>query len=97
MVLRAVAQVFEDFRYVEVVDHGPLVLLKFRARVGDRELEGWDELRFDADGRIDDFTVLVRPLSGLQALVARMQALLAEAGAGPGDGPAGAGSGQAGA
>ena len=33
--------------------------------VGDRELEGIDLLRFNEDGLIADFTVFVRPLSGL--------------------------------
>ena len=76
-ILRAVARVFEDFRYVDVVDGGDVALLKFRAHVGDRELEGWDELRFDDAGRIRDLTVVIRPLSGLQAVVERMQTALA--------------------
>lgn len=76
-ILRAVARVFEDFRYVDVVDGGDVALLKFRAHVGDRQLEGWDELRFDAAGRIDEFTVMIRPLSGLQAVAERMQEALA--------------------
>lgn len=79
MVLRAVAQVFEDFRYTDVLDAGDQVGLVFEARVGDRELQGWDHLRFGPDGRIREFTVMVRPLSGLQALVERMQALLTAA------------------
>ena len=37
----------------------------FRAAIGDRELEGLDLLRFDDDGLICDFTVFLRPLSGL--------------------------------
>jgi hypothetical protein len=39
--------------------------LVFRANVGDRELEGIDLLRFNEGGLIEDFTVFVRPLSGL--------------------------------
>ncbi len=77
MVLRAVAHVFEDFRYVDVLDAGDRVGLVFEARVGDRDLQGWDYLHFDDAGRIREFTVMIRPLSGLQALVARMQELLA--------------------
>lgn len=77
MVLRAVAHVFEDFRYVDVLDDGDRVGLVFEARVGDRDLQGWDYLHFDDNGRIREFTVMIRPLSGLQALVARMQELLA--------------------
>lgn len=77
MILRAVARVFEDLRYVDVLDAGDRVGLVFEARVGDRDLQGWDYLAFDDAGRIREFTVMVRPLSGLQALVARMQEELA--------------------
>ena len=76
MILRAVSRVFEDFRYVRVVEVGDVAVLKFRARVEDRELEGIDELVFDDTGRIREFTVMIRPLSGLQAVVAHMQRLL---------------------
>lgn len=79
LILGAVSQVFEDFRYVDVLEQGPKAMLKFRARVADRELEGWDELVFDDAGRIAEFTVMVRPLSGLTALVDRMQAMLEQA------------------
>jgi uncharacterized protein len=75
-VLRAVATLFEDFRYVDVFDEGDRAVLQFEARVDDRELQGIDLLRFDDEGRITEFTVMIRPLSGLNALVARMQALL---------------------
>jgi uncharacterized protein YceH (UPF0502 family) len=80
LVLRAVAQVFEDFRYVDVLDAGDHVALVFEARVGDRQLQGLDHLRFDDTGRIAEFTVMVRPLSGLHALVERMRVLLESAG-----------------
>jgi uncharacterized protein len=75
-VLRAVSTVFEDFRYVDVLDDGDRAGLVFAARVGDREVEGWDYLRFDDDGRIVEFTVMLRPLSGLLAVVDAMQAAL---------------------
>jgi hypothetical protein len=60
---------FEDFRYVGEfhADDGSEVL-RFRTRVGDRDVEGIDMLRFDDDGLIDDFTVMVRPLSATLAL-----------------------------
>jgi hypothetical protein len=46
--------------------------LVFRARVGDRELEGVDLLRTGADGLVVDLTAIIRPLSGLAALAATM-------------------------
>jgi hypothetical protein len=55
------------------------VALEFRARVGDRELKGIDLIRFDADGRIADFEVMIRPASGLQALSEEMGRRLAAA------------------
>ncbi|MFJ9865789.1 nuclear transport factor 2 family protein [Streptomyces sp. NPDC101165] len=75
-ILRGVFQVFEDFRYVREIgapdasDHA----LVFTARVGDRELTGCDFLHVNEDGLIDDFMVMVRPLSGAQALAEAMGA-----------------------
>ena len=56
----------------------------FRARVGDRELEGCDFLHTNDAGLIDELVVMVRPLSAALALVEGMQAELtpAETGAG---------------
>ena len=75
--LRAVFEVFEDFRYVdELAAEGGGQALIFAARVGDRQLEGMDLLYDDADGRIARFTVMVRPLSGALALAEAMKAKL---------------------
>jgi len=70
-------QVFEDFRYTDELTGDGAHALVFRARVGDRELEGLDLIRDGDDGLIDDFTVMVRPASGLQALGAAVGAALA--------------------
>jgi uncharacterized protein len=75
-VLRAVAMVFEGLRYVDVLEDGDRAVLRFTANVGDRIVEGVDLLTFDADGRIRELTVLLRPLSGLLAVVEAMQAAL---------------------
>jgi hypothetical protein len=67
--LRIVAETFEDFRYTdELAGAGDAHALIFRARVGERDLEGMDLLRLGPDGLIADFTVMIRPLSGLVAL-----------------------------
>ena len=71
--LQQAVQVFEDFRYDRTFyagDHS--VVLEFSARVGDKTLKGIDMIRFDAEGRIAEFEVMVRPASGLQALGAEM-------------------------
>jgi ketosteroid isomerase-like protein len=76
VLLTAVVQVFEDFRYVDQVEHGDVAVLVFKARVGDRELDGVDVLRFSDDGLISELMVMVRPMSGMHALAAAMQARL---------------------
>jgi hypothetical protein len=81
VVLGAVIQVFEDFRYIGQAEGEDLAVLMFAARVGDRELEGVDILRFDEDDRVRELTVMVRPMSGVQALAERMRAMLEAAGA----------------
>jgi ketosteroid isomerase-like protein len=83
VVLGAVATVFEDFRYTDHIESGNTAVLVFEARIGDRELQGMDMLRFGADGRVVELTVMVRPMSGVQALAERMGELVEAAGAPP--------------
>ena len=79
-VLAAVAQIFEDFRYTDQIEDGETATLLFEARVGDRELNGVDVLRFDGEGKINELMVMIRPLSGLNALVEAMGKKLEEMG-----------------
>jgi hypothetical protein len=78
MLLAAVSRVFEDFRYEREIgapqarDHA----LVFRARIGERELDGCDFLHTNEHGLIDDLCVMVRPLSGALALAEAMKAEL---------------------
>jgi len=73
-ILHAVVEVFEDFRYVAEIGEGADEhVLVFRAHVGDRELEGIDLLHHDASGTIDRLTVMIRPLSALQAVAGAMR------------------------
>ncbi|GGR18683.1 nuclear transport factor 2 family protein [Streptomyces roseolus] len=75
-ILRGVLRVFEDFTYVREIanpdgrDHA----FVFTATVDGKRIQGCDFLHFDDDGLIDDFTVMVRPLSAAQALAAAMGA-----------------------
>jgi hypothetical protein len=75
-ILRGVLRVFEDFRYVRELTggEGREHALVFEARIGDVRVEGCDFLHLDDDGLIDEFTVLVRPLSAAQALSEAMAA-----------------------
>ncbi len=78
MILRAVIEVFEDFRYDREIgapgaaDHA----LVFTARVGDKQLEGCDFLHQTPDGVIDELTVMIRPMNGVLALAEAMRAKL---------------------
>ncbi|MEV7546131.1 nuclear transport factor 2 family protein [Streptomyces sp. NPDC089915] len=85
---------FEDLRYlgrlegeVETSADGeaaPTVVLPFRALVAGRQIHGIDQLQFDGEGRIKEFTVMVRPQSAVQALGQAVLAGLVEDGLAPG-------------
>jgi len=81
MILGAVVQVFEDFRYVEQVETGDTAVLMFEARAGERELQGVDILRFGEGDLIRELIVMVRPMSGMHALADEMKKMLEAAGA----------------
>lgn len=68
LVLSTAAAVFEEFKYHRRFVDGNDVALEFSARIGETELKGIDLIRFNDDGLITEFEVMVRPASGLQAL-----------------------------
>jgi SnoaL-like domain len=76
ILLEAIVQVLEDFRYLEQVETGDVAVLVFEATAGDREVQGVDIIKFGEDGRIVEMTVMMRPMSGLVAVGERMKALL---------------------
>ncbi|MGB7587091.1 MAG: nuclear transport factor 2 family protein [Solirubrobacterales bacterium] len=71
-VLSHVAETLEDLTYVDEAVGERTVVLRFKARVGDRELEGVDYLKLDEDGRVADLTVFMRPMSALNAFNEQM-------------------------
>lgn len=78
-ILRGVLRVFEDFRYVREIhdSNGRDHAFVFEAKIAGgsaRLITGCDFLHFNDDGLIDDFTVMVRPLSGATALSEAMGA-----------------------
>lgn len=75
-ILRGVMRVFEDFRYVREINDagGRDTALVFQANVNGKAVTGCDFIHVDDDGKIDDFMVMVRPLSGAQALAEAMGA-----------------------
>ena len=70
LILNTVVGVFEGFAYHRELasDDGLSAVLEFSAEVNGKQLKGIDLIHFDADGRITDFEVMVRPMSGLAAL-----------------------------
>ncbi len=75
-VLTHVAATLEDFRYTDELADERTVVLRFKARVGDRELEGIDFLELDEQGLVKELTVFMRPMSALTAFNEQMAARL---------------------
>jgi SnoaL-like domain len=75
-ILRGVLRVFEDFHYIrEIQDsNGQDHAFVFETVVSGKKITGCDFLHFNDDGLIDDFMVMVRPLSGATALSEAMGA-----------------------
>jgi hypothetical protein len=78
-VLTEVIATLENFRYTDELHEGDTVALRFKADVEDRELEGIDFLEHDADGRVAELTVFMRPLSAVNRFNERMTERLAAA------------------
>ena len=79
VILGTVVKVFADFTYHRTYTSadGMSAVLEFSAKVNGKELKGIDQIQFDAEGKIVDFEVMVRPMSGLQALGEEMVTRLA--------------------
>ncbi len=75
-VLTHVAATLEDFAYTDELAEDGVVVLRFKARVGDRELEGIDFLELDEEGRVAELTVFMRPMSALTRFNEQMAARL---------------------
>jgi hypothetical protein len=76
VILRAVTRVVQDFQFEREIgaEGASDQALVFKARVGDRELHGCDFLHIGEDGLVDEFTVMVRPLSAALAFAEAMKA-----------------------
>ncbi len=74
LAIATAATVFQDFTYYRqaATADGLNAVLEFGAKVGDKEVKGVDFIRFDEDGKIVEFEVMTRPLSGSQALAQEM-------------------------
>ena len=73
-ILSNVIQVFENFTYHRefFTEDGLSVVLEFFANVGEKKLKGIDMIRFNEQGQIVDFEVMIRTNSGLEGLAVQM-------------------------
>ena len=78
MYLNAAGKVLgnETFHYVRELVDGPEVMLEFMAEVDGVTVNGIDLIRFDLEGRIVDFKVMVRPLKAINKVWELMAAQL---------------------
>ena len=79
-ILTNVIQVFFFFTYHRefYTEDGENVVLEFSANVSGKSLKGIDMIRFNEQGKIIDFEVMIRPMSGLAALAEQMGARFAQ-------------------
>ncbi len=76
--LSAAGQTFSNtgFKYVREICDGPHAMLEFTANLEGIQLNGIDLITFDADGKITDFKVMVRPLKAVNKIWEMMAAEL---------------------
>lgn len=79
-IIAAVADVLADFRFENEIGEQAAEdrALRFRAMVGDLEVEGCDFVHTGDDGLIDEITVMLRPLKAAALFTERMGAALAK-------------------
>ena len=80
-ILTNVIQIFENFTYHRefYTEDGLNVVLEFSANIGDKKLKGIDMIRFNEEGQMVDFEVMIRPKSGIEALATLMGQRMAQA------------------
>ena len=79
MYLTAAYSVFlnETFRYVREVVGEHDAVLEFVVEIGGISVNGVDMLKWNGDGRITEFKVMIRPLKAVNLIHERMAAMLA--------------------
>jgi len=78
MYLTAALAVFfnESFRYVREVVSGRDAVLEFAVEIDGISVNGVDMIRWDEEGRIVDFKVMLRPLKAINLIHQKMGAML---------------------
>ena len=68
LLVRAAAEVFEDFKYLREFIGTDCVALEFSAHIGEVELRAVHLIRFNAAGEFADIDKVMRPAEGVKAL-----------------------------
>lgn len=66
----------DSFRYVREIEDGDNLVLEFETEMDGIHVNGIDMIRFDPDGKIVDFKVMVRPLKAINKVWEMMAAQL---------------------
>lgn len=67
----------DDFRYLREIVDGNQAMLEFATTLDDIQINGVDIIRWNDDGKIIDFKVMVRPLKAINKVWEKMAAMLA--------------------
>lgn len=73
----------DNFRYLREVIGERDAVLEFLTEIDGIQINGVDMIHWNADGKIDDFKVMVRPLKAIDLLHAQMKQKLEQLGAIP--------------
>lgn len=78
MYLAAAVQVFgnESFRYVREIVGDSDAVLEFETEIDGIAVNGVDLIKWNSDGKIVEFKVMVRPLKGVNIIHEKMAAML---------------------
>ena len=67
----------DDFRYLREIVDGDQAMLEFQTELDGIQINGVDIIRWDREGKIKDFKVMVRPLKAINKVWEKMAAMLA--------------------
>ena len=67
----------DDFRYLREIVDGDQAMLEFATELDGIQINGVDIIRWNDEGKISDFKVMVRPLKAINKVWEKMAAMLA--------------------
>lgn len=67
----------KNFRYLREIVDGDQAMLEFATELDGIQINGVDIIRWDSEGKISDFKVMVRPLKAINKVWEKMAAMLA--------------------